>query len=152
MTTRRKSRRRIGDIVKILLPDNFYCFGRVLQEPLVAFYDLHVREIPDIDVIISSPILFKVWVMNSAITTGRWVIVGNRDVDDRTATEPEFFKQDTISKKYSRYFNNMETPATKAECIGLECAAVWDAEHVEERLVDHYAGRPNKWVESLKPT
>jgi hypothetical protein len=27
---------------------------------------------------------------------------------------------------------------------------VWAAEHVEDRLRDHYAGRPNQWVESLR--
>ena len=29
--------------------------------------------------------------------------------------------------------------------------AVWEPAHVEDRLRDHYAGAPNKWVESLRP-
>ncbi|WP_448115483.1 hypothetical protein [Mesorhizobium amorphae] len=33
--------------------------------------------------------------------------------------------------------------------IGLECAAVWDPEHVVDRLRDPADGRPNKWVERL---
>ena len=28
-------------------------------------------------------------------------------------------------------------------------AAVWDPQHVEDRLRDHFAGLPNKWVQSL---
>lgn len=27
---------------------------------------------------------------------------------------------------------------------------VWSPEHVEDRLRDHFAGRPNKWEESLR--
>jgi len=34
--------------------------------------------------------------------------------------------------------------------MGLERAAVWGPSHVEDRLRDHYAGRKNKWVESLR--
>jgi len=29
----------------------------------------------------------------------------------------------------------------------LEVAAVWEAYTVEERLCDHYNGKPNEWVE-----
>lgn len=42
--------------------------------------------------------------------------------------------------------------ATKEECSGLERSAVWEPEHVEDRLIDHFENRPNKWVESLKIT
>jgi hypothetical protein len=27
---------------------------------------------------------------------------------------------------------------------------VWEPEHVEERIRDHYAGRANRWAESLR--
>jgi hypothetical protein len=40
-------------------------------------------------------------------------------------------------------------PAKRKECVGLECCAVWDPEHVEDRLKDHFAGIPNKWVQSM---
>jgi hypothetical protein len=33
--------------------------------------------------------------------------------------------------------------------LGLDCAAVWSAFHVESRLDDHFAGRPNGWAERL---
>lgn len=42
-----------------------------------------------------------------------------------------------------------EDSATRAQCAGLERSAVWDAEHVEDRLRDRRAGRLNKWAESL---
>ena len=147
----KKQRRRVGDIVKITLESGSFCFGRVLQEPLMAFYDLNVPMIPDIDSIISARIIFKVWVMRRAITSGRWQIIGNREVDAETACVPVFFKQDAVSKTFSKYFDDKEIPATGKECLGLERAAVWDPEHIEDRLRDHFAGRSNVWVESLKP-
>lgn len=150
-TQSKRIRRRVGDIVKIPLAENSYCFGRVLQEPLMAFYDLLVSTVPDIGRISSSPILFKVWVMNKAITSGRWPVIGNADLDKEITSVPEFFKQDPVSKAFSKYSDGKEKPATQSDCIGLERAAVWEAEHIEDRLRDYYAGRKNKWVESLKP-
>ena len=40
--------------------------------------------------------------------------------------------------------------ATKKECEGLECTAVWTANHLESRIEDHFAGKENVWVERLK--
>jgi hypothetical protein len=50
----------------------------------------------------------------------------------------------------SLYEKGQIRPATKKECIGLEREAAWDPTHVEDRIRDYYAGRKNKWVESLK--
>lgn len=48
------------------------------------------------------------------------------------------------------YQGGKETPATKTEAKGLERAAVWDPEHIQDRLRDHYMGRLNKWVKLLR--
>jgi hypothetical protein len=42
------------------------------------------------------------------------------------------------------------TPVSIDKCRGLERSAIWEPEHVEERLSDHYAGKVNRWAESLK--
>jgi hypothetical protein len=39
--------------------------------------------------------------------------------------------------------------ATREETEGLEPAAVWEPEHIADRLEDHYAGRPNRWLKSM---
>lgn len=54
------------------------------------------------------------------------------------------------SKLFSNYDNGKIRRATKMACEGLERAAVWEPEHVEERLRDLYVGKPNIWVEQLK--
>lgn len=149
---KRKIRLRVGDILKIDLGDGFFSFARVLREPMIAFYGLRVESIPDIETILSTPILFKVPVMNYAVTSGQWEVIGSRPLEPDLLTITYFWKYDVIAEKYSisNDVDDKEVPATKEECQGLERAAVWEPENVEDRLRDHFAGVPNIWVESLK--
>lgn len=148
--TKKKIPMQSGDIVKIDLGDDSFCFGRVLEEPHIAFYDLKAIVAPDIQTIVALPILFIVWVMNNAVTSGRWPIIGNLPLDSELEGSPKFFKQDPINKTFSIYHRGQETSATLAECEKLERAAVWDPSHIEDRLHDYYSGVQNQWVESLK--
>jgi len=146
-----RQRRKSGDIVKVPIDSNWHTYARVLNEPLIAFYDARTNRDLSPEEIVTRPILFTLWVMNRAITSGRWKRVAHISPDPALLKEPAFFKQDTLNPlSYSIYRAGQEIQATKEECRGLERAAVWDAEHVEDRLRDHYLGQPNKWVESLK--
>jgi len=96
--------------------------------------------------------------MNHAVTSGRWPVIGAVPLSDDERRRPErFFKQDPLNSNLTIYWEDPESgepheiPALLEEAENLECAAVWDPEHVEDRLRDHFAGRPNKWVESLRP-
>jgi hypothetical protein len=130
---KQKVRRRPGDVVAIPLGDGHYGFARVLKD-VMAFYHVKSDSILPIAEIVSRPILFKIWVMDHAVTSGRWPV-----------------KWDDIAKKlYITYDGSQEIPATRSECEGLERAAVWEPEHVESRLRDHFAGRKNIWVDSLR--
>ncbi len=142
-------RRRVGDVVEINLGEDGWAYAHVLEEPLLAFYDIRADQTPDIDDIVRAPVLFEVWVMNKAVTSGRWKVIGHSDWLDHVDPSPRFFKQDLISKRFSIYEDDMDIEATKVECEGLERAAVWDPTHVEDRLRDHYLGRENKSVRSL---
>lgn len=151
MAKSKKIKRKLGDIVRIKLEDGSISFGRVLEEPLMAFYDLKANNTIEVDDVLSKPILFKIWVMNSAIESGRWEVIGNSPLENQLTAPQRFFKQSPLNKKFSIYFNGDETPASLEDCEVLERAAVWDPEHVEDRLRDYYDGVPNQWVESLKP-
>tara|TARA_R110002073_G_scaffold34432_1_gene102173 strand:+ start:1043 stop:1498 length:456 start_codon:yes stop_codon:yes gene_type:complete len=146
----KKIERHVGDIVKVRLEDGDFCFGRILEEPLVAFYDLKTVRISSVEEIVKRPILFKIWVMNHAINSGAWEVIGHHELEDDLKEPVRFFKQDPISKGVCLYINSEEVPATREQCEGLDRAAVWNPEHVEDRLRDHYLGVPNQWVESLK--
>ena len=139
-----------GDVVSVALPNGKFGFGRVLKNPLMAFYDFVSDTLPDASVVIERPVAFKIWVMNKATSSGRWPVIGHVPLNDELLKPVTFAKQDSISKELSTYVDGRETRASLDDCRGLENAAVWSVEHVEERLLDHFEGRPNKWVEATR--
>jgi len=150
----KKTRRKIGDILQIKLNNDFHVYGHVTTDPAIIFYDGMFKKDLPLDEIIKLPVLFTLFVYNYAITQGIWPVIGNSKLSEEKLVHPYMYKQDTFTKKLYIYHadfadTNYERPATIEECKGLECAAVWEPEHVVDRLLDHYAGRPNKWVEQL---
>lgn len=128
-------------------------FGWVLKEPLVAYFDYEMeRESGGIDDLIDAGIAFRLWTAMFAIEKCLWPVIDSRSPPSSLLDGPWFFKTDPISGEITKtLMGGMdEVSATPEECVVLERAAVWDPEHVIDRLDDHFAGRPNKWVESLK--
>lgn len=150
MINKKKQRLKEGDFFKIELYNDEYSYGRVLKEPLMAFYEGTDDGDKPINEIEESNILFKIWVANDAIKSGRWIVIGNKPLSSDLEKKEYFLKQDQISKKIYLVNGFEEKPISKNECNGYERAAVWSAIHVEDRLRDYYKGIPNKWVESLK--
>jgi Immunity protein 26 len=153
-------RRLVGQVVKIDLKDGTCCFARVLKRPLFAFYGklYNLNDNPSIEEICKLPIIFKIDVMDYAISREIWQVIGHASLSDDLKILPRFFKQDMMSDELFIYHEipelapSYQIPATYAEIQGLECAAVWDPEYVEERLRDHFAGRSYKWIEEIKMT
>jgi hypothetical protein len=145
-----RQRKKPGDFVAIPLEDKMFGFGRVLPMPLMGFYDVRVREIPDISSLSSARVLFSVWVMKS---TSVWPTIGNAQLEEELLRKPLFFKQDPLSGRLTIYSGGFEkgVPATLDQCKGLERAAVWDASHIVDRLNDYFAGRPCKWIREIEP-
>ncbi|MBN2423417.1 MAG: immunity 26/phosphotriesterase HocA family protein [Calditrichaceae bacterium] len=150
----RKQKRTIGSIVKIDLGNDEHSYARVLDKACYAFYDIKAREeIKNLNEIISKPILFIVSAYDDIITRGRWVKIGVVPLEDKLKQLPMQFIKDAINPdEFSIYNPNTGEifPAKKEECISLECAAVWEAEHVEERLKDHFQGKQNRWLDDMK--
>jgi hypothetical protein len=145
-------------VIDVPLGNGRHAFGRLLSEPLVEFYDREFDDgAPNLDEIVRLPVAFTIDVMNSAVTSGRWRKAGSKPL---TEAERErivrFCKRDLMTGEPSLYWEDPrsgeihEPPASPEDCEGLETAAVWSAEHVEDRLRDHFAGRPNKWLESIR--
>jgi hypothetical protein len=146
-----RQRRISGDVVRIDLGDGTHTYARVMAEACFAFYDSRTTADLDAPAVVASPVLFVVPVMDHAVTGGRWPRVGNVPLEAALAEPPPLFIRDKINPaKFFLYRGGQMTPATRAECAGLECCAAWDPTHVEDRLRDHYAGRPNKWLESMR--
>jgi hypothetical protein len=139
-----KSTFRTGTFVRIRLADGSFAYGRILEPPYVAFYDLRtIAPISDVEVLESKPILFVQAIRLSGLK--RWVPMDTRPLTG-TVAEPFFrYSQDILDYQHCVIFDSLgnERPATPEECVGIEQSAVWEAPGIEERLLDHFEGRPN---------
>jgi hypothetical protein len=140
-----------GAVVRVELDDGWHTYARMLaRNPKVAFYDCRVSEpVEDVRSVLDRPVLFVLAVNNNAFR--RWPIVGRFGVDVAPVPIPDQFLQDFDGGACEIINEASELrSATPEECLGLERAAVWRPESVEERLRDHYAGRTNPQVEHFK--
>jgi hypothetical protein len=145
------NKRAAGDIVRIPLGDGTHTYARVLPHASFAFYDSRVNEDLAVEEVVKKPILFFLAVMHYAVTRGRWSIVGHVRLNGDLEAPPKFIQDALDKNKFEIYYQDGQTRrAARHECVGLERASVWEPEHVEDRLRDHYAGRKNQWVESQK--
>jgi hypothetical protein len=150
----KRVRRRECDVLRIDLGDGRRSYAQVAAEPLIVFFDGAYTEDLAPERAARLPVLFRIWVMNRAVTRGLWPVIGRQALAPENEREPFFFKQDAVTGGLALYHSsfastNWQRAATLPECEGLEHAAVWGPEHVLDRLRDYYAGRPNKWLDSL---
>lgn len=145
----RRSAWEPGNIFEVALPGGGLAYGIVVGLPLVAFFDLRCAERPRITELLSRPAAFRIWVMRSCVGRNGWPVIDFVGIPDALSQPQTFYKFDVLARRFSLYSERSEQPATREQCLGLECAAVWSAVHVESRLDDHFEGRPNRWAESL---
>jgi Immunity protein 26 len=144
--------RKVGNVLSILLPDGDHGYGFELRPPLVVVVNYKdKKDLPAQEVVQIEP-LFKVYVVDSAIKSGRWPVVGNVELAESWLQPQKFYRQDALdpSQLFIRTSDGVETPTDIQGIQGLEKAAVWAAEHVEGRIQDHFAGRPNLALKALQ--
>ncbi len=142
---RRLKNYKSGTFLRIPLADGSFGYGRAVSELHTAFYDHRTAEpSEDLDAIEASPVLFTVAVR--VFSDSGWVVLGIRPLEGEVAKPVVAFMQDLVDYRKCEIFDTagMDRPATPEECIGLERASVWDDCHIEERLLDHFMGRPNE--------
>ncbi len=134
-----------GTFLRIPLSDGTFAYGRQLEEPHTAFYNYRTQEpSDDLDTIEKKPVLFRQAVR--VLGSDKWEAIGIRKLEGEV-TEPVIaFHQEIGDYRKCTIFDNLgnERVATPEECIGLERASVWDAHHIEQRLLDTFEGRPNQ--------
>lgn len=155
-----KKRAKEGALVRIDLKDGYDAFARVLTGAQVAFYAYRCPHdvLVDLPQIYGSDILFITAVMKYAFKTEGWNVVDSRPLETSLSVPRHYFMKDILNGRFSIYQSPEGSirESSLDECQGLEAAAVWDPHHIEDRLRDHFAGRPNKWLEvftvQLKPS
>lgn len=148
----RKLKLEPGAVLRVDLDLQWHTYARILARfPRIAFYDCRVLA-PEQDIlaIVKRPVLFVLAVGGSA-SKGHWPKIGHAPLDMAPIPIPDQFMQDIgtgACQIVDEAFNLR--PAKPEECIALERVAVWDPVHVEERIRDHYAGRPNAHLAHMK--
>lgn len=148
------ARRKEGAFFEIELSNGKYAYGRILPKATYAFYDIcSDKALTEISFIQKSNVLFICSVYNYAISKRIWKVIGFMDLEQNFKILPLQFIQDRHNLENARLYNpntGEMKPAKIIDCIGLECAAVWEPSHINDRLIDYFEGKPNEWVEILK--
>lgn len=140
-----------GNVVEIEHGDGSFSYGVIIEEPLVAFSETTFVERPEITSKLFDKVAFQLWVMNSAIGKNGWPVIGYVQLEELSISEARFYRYDIVSKRFYHYVDcTNDIPSTREGCVGLECAAVWRKDHVEDRLRAHKAGVECQWEVSLR--
>jgi hypothetical protein len=140
-----------GALFRISAGQEFACALMLAEFPYIAFYPADANFETDGEPI-SQP-LFVVAVTRGAYSTGKWGRPVRVLPPDKVIPIPRFFWQNVTGNGACRILDpvaHRTFTASPDECIGLERQAVWDDVHIESRIIDAYAGRPNIYAESLK--
>ena len=144
-----------GAILEINIEGEYFVYAQILSKGLgYAFFDFKSsKKIIDFSTLLNCKVLFIITVYNDVVTKGIWLKVGKLPIRNDLILQPMKFIQDSLnSNKFELYNPNTGeiTRATREQCKGLECAAVWEANHVVDRIRDYYLGVSNIWFEKTK--
>lgn len=145
-------RQKPGQILRIPLGDGTFGYCQMVDKVRHVFFDHQDSgKNTDIDMVVSSKILFKCTVDSYVINKGYWEIIGNYPIrKDLTSYEPSF-NYNSLKNRYQIFKDGIGfVPAAWEEIKDLEVFASWGHTHIEQRLRDHFAGRPNYDVESFR--
>jgi hypothetical protein len=128
-------------------------YARLLEFPWVAFYRATTaRASDDLVAIVASDVRFTIAAHKDLLANTEWDVIGTVALDG--ALRPPRAQAIWDDAEHCHIIDDAGEmrPATPAECADLEPAAVWEPEHISDRLRDALAGRPNKWLEQLRPS
>jgi hypothetical protein len=145
-------RKKIGHVYRIPLEEGVYTYGQIVNDTNYVFFDYKDDGVnTDISKILASKVLFKITVDRYIFSKGYWEIIGTYPVDSLLTSYDNKFIYDSFKKQYTIFKDGIgQIPATWEEIKDLECLASWGCFWVEQRLKDHFAGRPNFAVESFR--
>jgi hypothetical protein len=147
--TQKGIRKKIGQLYKIPLGDLIFSYGQVVTSVDHVFFDyLDQGNATDYDKILSSPVIFRCTVDRYVLAKGYWEILGVFPVNPTYQKYEELFSYNSFTKTYQIFKDGKGfVPATWEEIQDMEPFASWQHKAVEQRLKDHFAGRPCYFIE-----
>jgi hypothetical protein len=144
---------RAGAVISKALPDGWTYYGRLLEFPWVAFYKHRTKAASDdVEAVTGSQVLFTLAAHKDLTAPSEWRTIGQQPLEPSLGPpHAQAVWDDDGSCQIIDAEGEMRA-ATPAECKGLEPAAVWEPDHIADRLQDTFAGRENPWLRNLMPT
>lgn len=140
-----------GSVFAIPIDDAQFGFGQVAEGLDVACFDYRSKTLPAAAEIAGHRVAFRVPVADDAPTVGRWKLLGKAPLHGPLRERARYRHQPVGSDVSLVYSNRVSRPATPTDEVEkLEVLATWFAEHIQSRLQDHFAGRPNVYVQTLE--
>ncbi len=142
-----------GAVVSVPLDDRYHVYAQMLESPEYAFFDCRTLDKLTAREAAALPVLFRLWVTATGHSQGRWRKVGSAPVPPALQVPVRRYNQDILRPQNILLTLDGRTGSlvSPAECDGFECAAVWGAQSVEDRVRSHYAGVPDRRAVSLRP-
>ena len=140
-----------GQVLEIEIDDSIYAYAQDVGAGFV-FFDYRSEctlDFDDLDNVLNAPALFFSEVFEDYKSASGWRKIGRAPVRAEVQYPPPQFMRNGDRFRIYDPHTGIISAATYDECKDLERCAVWEVEHVEDRLRDHFAGQPNKWLESL---
>jgi len=140
-----------GTVIQIDLPNGRFAYGRLYRDAAVGIYS-RTSELPANPPIGSRDFQFIVGVYDEVITSGKCPIVGEDPfTEGEDSWPPPQTIIDPITGKCSIYHRGEIRPALPEECERLETAAVWDLNHLVDRIINGDESRYLRSVRSHAP-
>jgi Immunity protein 26 len=146
------NRWQAGAVIRKKLSDGSFYYACLLEFPWVAFYH-HRSRLPEDDLvaITKRPVIFTIAAHKDLLAKDQWQTIGHVPVDGSLQPPAAQAIWDDPDNCQIIDAEGDMRPATPEECAGLEPAAVWEPEHIDDRLRDAFAGRPNRWLDEMIP-
>jgi hypothetical protein len=140
-----------GALFRIPVEDDHAYALMLSKSGYVAFYGKDVEF--DDEGAPAGPPLFTVLVTDPTYSGRKWGKPIRMVSGDELPRIPKFFRQ-TATGADLRIVDpeaGRVASARREDLEGLEQEGAWTADHIKSRILDAYAGRPNRFAESLKP-
>lgn len=141
-----------GAIVEIDLMDETYTYAQVVSDTSIMFFDVLRKESeprPSIEEIMNARVLFAIAVYAEALKD--WVRIGKAPIDPNYRPPDEYTIDRDTGVITIWKSEGGKVPGTGKDIEDMERFAVWEPGAVEQRLRDHFAGRPCWYLEQDKP-
>lgn len=149
-TKRKRQRITLGSILEIPIAGEYYVYAQILRNDAYAFFDYRsTTPLRDLSVLEKAPVLWVLFIYDFVITQGIWQKVGKLPIREELQTLPMYYVHHQFDKlEFEIYDGNTGKmrPSTREEIEGLECAAIWADNHMEDRIYAHYKGLPCTWL------